>query len=242
MNYYSIQFTLNPKIKGSNEYVKKYDIKIPSGKLFWEEPKFIGNIHNEKIDFEPYLLDIELFANSKINDLIMDGGPITKKMVVSGKLKTILEKYKSSSMQFYNINIIQKNNTFKDHWILNMYETNFEVIDFINSVFYETENIFKYTNEIKINSIDEFIKVKNDIEVKGYPYGFIIDRIKLKDNITSDFFTLLHVEGGIKYIVSEKLKQEIEDAGCTGIEFQPIELSINEWLHDGHREKIYGKA
>jgi hypothetical protein len=43
--------------------------------------------------------------------------------------------------------------------------------------------------------------------------------------------------------VSEKLKQEIEDVGCTGIEFQPIELSYNErTAPGGEREKLYGKA
>lgn len=242
MNYYSIQFTLNPKLRGSNEYVKKYHIKIPNDKLFWEEPKFIGNIYNEKVDFKPYLTDIELFVNSKINDLIMDGGPITKKMIVSGKLKSILEKYRSSGMQFYNINIIQKNNIFKDYWILNMYETNFEVIDFIKSEFYETENVFNLIKKIDIKSIDEFLKFKSEIELKDYPYGFIISKIALKDDITLDFFSLLYVECGIKYVVSEKLKQEIEDAGCTGIEFQPIEMKLTEWLQGGEREKVYGKS
>ncbi len=43
------------------------------------------------------------------------------------------------------------------------------------------------------------------------------------------------------FFVSEKLKQEIEQAGCTGIEFQPSHLSLNEWFHN-EREKIYGKA
>ena len=53
---------------------------------------------------------------------------------------------------------------------------------------------------------------------------------------------LKYVNGGIGYYVSEKLKQEIEDAGCTGIEFQPVELSYNEWTAPGgEREKVYGK-
>lgn len=68
-----------------------------------------------------------------------------------------------------------------------------------------------------------------------------IDNILLKDDIKDDFFILRHVEGGIKYIVSENLKQEIEEEGCSGIEFRPIELSYNEWVAlGGEREKIYG--
>jgi len=61
--------------------------------------------------------------------------------------------------------------------------------------------------------------------------------------ITEDFFALRYVSGGAGYYVSEKLKKEIETAGCTGIEFQPSELRYNEWLAPGgEREKIYGKA
>lgn len=61
-------------------------------------------------------------------------------------------------------------------------------------------------------------------------------------NVNQDFFVLLHVEGVAKYIASEKLKNEIEHAGCTGIEFQSVELTLDEWLaQEGPREKIYGK-
>jgi hypothetical protein len=56
------------------------------------------------------------------------------------------------------------------------------------------------------------------------------------------FFALLNVEGGVKYIVSEKGRREIEENNCTGIEFQPIELSLTEWLQGGEREKMYGKV
>ena len=242
MNYYCLQFTLNPKLRGSDRYVKNYKINIPNEKLFWEEPRFIGNINHEKIDFEPFLADLELFSSSKLNDLIIDSGPVTKKLIVSNKLKSILEKFRKSGMQFFNVKVFHKNNVFNNFWILNMYQTDMNFIDFGNSVFFETENVFKYKNEIKINSFEEFIMFKNDIENKGFPHGFIIDRIKLKENTTSDFFCLQYVEGGVKYIVSEKLKKEIEDCGCTGIEFMPIEMKMTEWLQGGEREKLYGKA
>ena len=66
-----------------------------------------------------------------------------------------------------------------------------------------------------------------------------INSIFLNERVNEDFFLL---KNGVKYIVSEKLKQEIEDAGCTGIEFQPVEMSYNEWIAPGgEREKVYGK-
>lgn len=66
-----------------------------------------------------------------------------------------------------------------------------------------------------------------------------INSIFLNERVNEDFFLL---KKGVKYIVSEKLKQEIEDAVCTVIEFQPVELSYNEWTAPGgEREKVYGK-
>lgn len=42
-------------------------------------------------------------------------------------------------------------------------------------------------------------------------------------------------------VESEKLKNEIEKQEITGIEFKPIEVSLNDWLgSNGLREKIYG--
>ena len=34
MKYFKIQFTLNPKFRGSNDYIKDYVLHIPNDKLF----------------------------------------------------------------------------------------------------------------------------------------------------------------------------------------------------------------
>jgi hypothetical protein len=86
--------------------------------------------------------------------------------------------------------------------------------------------------------MEEFLKLtefhKQKMEIVS------IENICLNADVKKDFF---FIKTAGQYIVSEKLKQEIEDAGCTGIEFQPIELSFNEWtILGGEREKIYGKT
>ncbi|PRB06184.1 hypothetical protein CQ046_03175 [Chryseobacterium sp. MYb7] len=249
MNYYKINFTLSTKIRGNDNYIKDYKLKIPpTGQLYWEVPKFVGNIYHEKINFEPYLLDIELFANSKVNDLIMDGGPISGKLIMSGTLKRILEKSRNTGMQFFNISILKKNEAYHDYWLINMYEFNQEFIDFKNckiiyekkdenfNVTYSTKNI-----EIHVDDLEEFEnhlkRTKEKLEIT------IIEKLALKEDIIGDdFFSLRYVSGGVGYYVSEKLKNKIEDTGCTGIEFQPSELSYNEWVAPGgEREKVYGK-
>lgn len=249
MKYYKINFTLSTKVRGNDNYIKDYKLKIPPihGQLYWEVPKFIGNIHHEKIDFEPYLLDIELFATAKLNDLIMEGGPVSGNLIMSGKLKAILDKNRKSGMQFFNINVIRKNEVFRDYWLLNMYEFNQEFIDFERSlIIYEkhskdyktTYNVDKVYLQFK--NLDEFKNTFNSAIEKNE--NIYIEKLILKEElITEDFFMLKHVFGGNRF-VSEKLKKEIEEAGCTGIEFQPSELSYNEWVvSGGEREKVYGK-
>ncbi|CAA7195415.1 imm11 family protein [Chryseobacterium potabilaquae] len=247
MNYYKINFTSNIKVRGNGDYIKEYKLKIPPTMelLYWEIPNFVGNINHEKIDFEPYLLDIELFKNSKVNDLIMQGGPISSMLIVSGKLKIILEKNRKTGMQFFNINILRNKEIYDDYWLLNMFEFNQEFINFKRSriiyekkdddfdITYSTRNI-----DLSINDNDEFNiyveKAKENIE------KITIDKLILNEEIINeDFFALRNVTGGIGYYVSEKLKKEIEDAGCIGLEFQPSYLSYYEWRTE--REKVYGK-
>lgn len=247
MTYYSIHFTMSQKLRGSNDYIKKYNLFIPdSRKLYFEEPNFIGNVNHEKINFTPYLLNIELLKNSIINDLIIDGGPVSGKPIISEKLKSIIEKYRTTGMQFFNINIIQERKEYNNYWLLNMYEFNDELIDFKNStIYYEKHSAdFKttYNSEkllLKVNTFSEFIKYYE--ETKITMESIYIQKLALKKDITEEFFALKYVMGSM-YYVSEKLKQEIEEAGCTGIEFQPVEFSTIEWLQGGEREKVYGKS
>jgi len=249
MNYFRINFTLDHKVYGSRlDYVKSYHLLIPPGKPFYEVPKYIGNIRLKEIDFQPYVLDIELLAKSKLLDLIQSGGPISSKLILSGSLKYFLEKHRNSGMQFFQMGIIHKGIRYEDYWILNMYECNQEYINFKESlIIYDKKAIdFKVSymserTEVKISNMEEFDslcnKARKNMEV------VTIEKLKLKNNITVGFFALHSVRGGVGYFVSEKVKHEIEDAGCTGIEFQPAEMSYNEWtVRDGPRDRVYGRT
>lgn len=247
MSYYRIHFTLNPKLRGSNEYIKDYELLIPDKKIFWEEPKFIGNIFNEKIEFEPYLLNIVLNSKSKLHDLILDGGPISLKYIFSSRLKDIIEEIRITGIQFFQINVIHNLNKYNNYWILNMYQFNQEYIDLSNSIIIHEKKSDDFDTSYNVEEVN--VKFNNLIEFNNYRQKVIkneesiqIKKIGILKDVKEDFFALNFVEGGIGYYVSEKLKMTIEDAGCTGIEFQPIELSYNEWTAPkGEREKNYGK-
>ncbi|TCN56442.1 hypothetical protein D0809_15010 [Flavobacterium circumlabens] len=238
MKYYSIEPALNAKVLGNYPQVKniKFNCHV------WDEPKFIEHTHFTKINFEPITANAVLYAKSNITDLIsVTGMGFTLKPLISEKLKTILEKNRKTGLQFFKSPVIHQDKIIDTYYVLNMYEVDMSFIDFKKSEVYLTENTFNLIEKLKIKSYAEFITEKSGIDKKGYPFGIHITKFNFLDDLKQDFFLIQNIEGGSKYIVSEKLKIEIEESDCTGIEFKPVELSLNEWLHE-EREKVYGKA
>nr|WP_314839376.1 DUF1629 domain-containing protein [uncultured Flavobacterium sp.] len=238
MNYYIIQESGNLKIIGKYPQVQT----IHNNCHVWDEPKFVEHIHHEKVDFEPITSNAILHKKSKQTDLINVNGAMgfSGKLLISGKLKTILENNRKSGMQFFKAPIIQNDILINDYWLLNMYEFSNEFVDFNKSTIYYRKynpNEIEDFNIIHKKSLEDF---NGQIKINTMFDEFYLYSISIKPNIIDDFFQLNFTQ---KYVVSEKLKKEIEDADCTGIEFQPIELSFNEWtMPGGEREKLYGKA
>ena len=209
----------------------------------WSEPNFIEHAHFTKIDFDPIIANAVLHPSSKLTDLIsITGIGFTKKLLVSGRLKSILESKRSSGVQFFRDPVSYKGNLIDDYWILNIYEIDMNLVDIKNSEVLHRkrkEEGGTFLVKVDFDRIDEFLKM---IEINNLEGDLFLNRFKIRDESNEDFFVLLNVWGGAKYIVSEKLKEEIEKNGCTGIEFMPTELSQIEWLQGGEREKVYGKV
>lgn len=244
MKFYSIQRSLNLKVIGKYPQVES----VHNNCHVWDEPKFVQHVNFEKIDFEPICSNAVLHKKSKQTDLIQCVSMgFSPKLLISGKLKTILENNRKSGLQFFNSPIVQNNQLINDYWLLNMYEFNNEYINFERSVAYYNKQAndysFSYKKDKILLDIKKLTEFMNYIEIaKPKAEVVSIEKLCLFDYIKDDFFALKYVLGQM-YFVSENLKKEIEDAGCTGIEFQPVELSFNEWLMPGgEREKIYGKA
>lgn len=236
--YYSIRHSLNTKIIG--KFFQSEDILHNYGNI--ENPKLLNNIYFEKIDFEPLVPIPILHKKAKITDLIScvnatSGG----QLIISEKLKKIIEKYRKDGIQYFKTSVIKDNIKYNDFFIINMFEFNTQDIDFVKSKVCVRVNKQLGGTEIKIlevNTLENFMTYVNHYKEKMEIVT--LENVFLKDIKLEDFFQLGF---GVKHIVSYKLKKEIEDAGCTGIEFQPIELSYIEWsMPNGEREKIYGRT
>lgn len=238
MRFYSVRHSLDVKVMGHYPQVKN----IRQNCDVWDEPRFIEHVHFKKVDFEPITANAILYPSSKLTDLIsVTGMGFTRKLLLSDKLKEIIRKRRSSGLDFYPSPVIHKNELINGYWVLNSFEIDMEFVDIKQSKVVWRKRKAEggtYLMDISFASIDEFTK---KIDKEGLEGELYLDRIEIKKNVNTDFFTLLNVAGGVKYVVSEKLKKEIEDANCTGIEFMPVGLTLNEWLHN-EREKIYGKS
>lgn len=235
MKFYSIQNSLDKKVLGYDPQVT--DIKYHCN---LQDSKFIGNFHYEKLNFNPIVANPILNSRANLTDLIQIKHPgFSFVKLISSRLKEILQKEITDGVQFFQCSVFKDGIEYSNYWIMNFFQFKNDFIDWGNSLI--TVGIKKDgggTNNdiINVNTLESF-NDKLDYHSKKLEV-IKIHKIVLHDNITTNFFTL---KNSVKNVVSDKLKKDIEYAGCTGIEFQPTELSIYEWLQGGEREKIYGK-
>lgn len=241
MTYFAIEHSMNKKIVG----------KIPQTKdtihhcNVWNEPKLISNLFYKKIENIPILSNAVLHPNAIATDLIE---PIStfgffSSMLISNDLKDIFEKFNLFGVQFFPTYVIQNNTKIEGYWQSHISEQAFKLLDFekLNFTIKTNKNdgsvSFEDINFIK--NLGDFLKWKEDYK---FPTQLYFRNLVLIDDKFDFFFMPHYINGTGKGIVSERLKIEIEKQGITGIEFRPIEQSLQDWYHSGEREKIYGKV
>lgn len=237
MKYFIINYTLSSKVRGcNNDTIKDYKYYCNIN-----DPKFIGRIHFQKVDFNPIPVSPVLFSKANKTDLIDKGGQLSHRIVISTKLKKILQK-NDFGVQYFHNSIIHKDIEDFEYWVVNPFQNKNEWIDIDKSFVYYRKFNPEKIEDFKILNLTT-VEFKKLLENKDMFDEIYLYQLSLfEELIDKDFFTLQSTFEGVSYIVSEKLKEEIEDAGCTGIEFQPVELSYNEWTAPGGvREQVYGK-
>lgn len=217
MNFYKVKDSTNLKSVGTFPQVETGIYPIMDN-----NPNFIGNNFLKKIDFQAELSIPILSKKAKLTDLISCSiMGFSNSLLISTKLKFILEKYVTNSVQFFEAPIMYKESKVSGYWITHPYKYNYEAINYTKCII-RRQNLFDYTQKeaIQINSAEEFeclISERN----KEIFWSYSFEKLVLQSNIPELIF-LIGIQG-LGYCVSEKVKQEIESAGCTGIEFEPVE-------------------
>lgn len=218
MNYYRIEESTDLKIIGTYPQAQKANHLVPvDNPLHLWKARKIGIKWDDNISIpEPILM-----KKARLTDLVssvVTGG----NLIISNKLKEIITQANNNCIQFMQVAVIYNEKKIS-YWILNPISFGFENIDFANTeIWLETYGNTKIS-QIPINDMEQFDEAKVKYKL---PERISIARIELKKEVKNDLFVLRHTVSGSGYFVSEKLKNEIEEAGCTGIRF----MGINERL------------
>lgn len=240
--YYSIHNSLDRKIMGTLPQLKEiiYNCHVT------DNPKFINKFPFKKIEIEPILANAVLYTKAKQTDLIKTGGIGFSfgSLVMSNKLKNLLEKFNLFGVQFFSTYIIHKESKIYNYWQTHVYDIPYDFIDFSNTDLLlkdRDENRKPIQNHLeRVSNKEEFL---NMAETMKYPKMLFLKNISFVKEMNLDYFFLRNFEGANHGIVSKKLKNKLEEHEITGIEFKPIEISLNDWLgSNGLREKIYGRV
>jgi hypothetical protein len=213
--FYRIEPTLDEKITGIDDAQSSsaiYPINI------WD-PIYINQWGHTLIPDYVVLPIPKIKTKARLTDLMsvyFTGS--SYRMSISNRLKEILERSSHGNIQFIPLTIYYKKKYLTNFWL-----TNILSFDNENAVNYKHSLIFERNGENKIitvNNFEVFTKKQNELV---WPNNLFIEKLVFKKIINENVCTIERVRGGAGYFVSEKLKAEIESAGCTGIEFQPIE-------------------
>ncbi len=142
------------------------------------------------------------------------------KLTISDKLKVIIEKYSRDKLQYLPITVQHKEKKRKGYWLTNILDFDNDKINYLKAEIVKRNYPLNNGFIIDVNNYSEYQKQKSLTE---YPYSLYVRKIVLMSDLLENFIVLDNVYGGVGYYVSEKLKAEIEEAGCTGIEFEPVE-------------------
>ncbi len=129
MNYYRIRHSTDRKIVG-----KFTQINEVKHRCSVDDKRFIDRIFFEKASFDPITSIGILDKKAKITDLISTSGQgYTAKLLISGKLKSLIEIHQKSGLEFFKSPIIYGEEELDDYWVMSPFETHPEFINYKDS-------------------------------------------------------------------------------------------------------------
>lgn len=237
MNFYCLRASSNLKIVGTYPPIISADYPCD----VWNEKRFTQSIDFEKINFEPIVAKPILRNGAKKIDYFQPSiVGFQFKPIISTKLYGIIKKFENLDLQFFPCQIIHKNLIYTDYYISIPTAIRMDYVDYSNSTITERridENGLIEKLLLSFSSSEHFLNFKN-LDKNRDVY---ISKLAVLPTVKRDFFCLKYTDGGVRFIVSERLMVEIETSKITGIEFQPLSCPFDEWLNSDERAKTYGK-
>lgn len=210
MQYFKISYSTDPKVIGATFPQSQkaiHPVNVDALTHLWNH--LIGMSFTNAI-----LPELVIHKNAKLTDLISSSATGAR-LVVSQKLKDLLastidiDVIESRPIKVWNKEKIEP------YWIFNPIVFQVDLIDFKHSRIW----LLKSGIELEQKFFSDAKDFLNTLENTQYPEQILIKELAIRESPQKDLFVLNYLTDGLGYFVSESLKAEIQNAGCTGIEF-----------------------
>ncbi|QEC43589.1 imm11 family protein [Pseudobacter ginsenosidimutans] len=153
----------------------------------------------------------------------------SSQLLISQKLKEIIVASNHFGIEFFQTELIGKSGLSFEYWFVNPYNSQLEMLDFSKSEFKYYDGWLKKV--ISVASIENevalekaFMENRRSAIDNPYPNHHPLKICKIVFKSSSPFtYDLFPVWGtiyrGIAFFVSQRLREQIEQANCTGIMF-----------------------
>ncbi|TSE09989.1 imm11 family protein [Aquimarina algiphila] len=246
MKYYSLEIGIAKKVIGKHPQCNDTPrFNDPSGGISLNKLR-LKKAGNLKVITDNAIIN----KKAKLTDLINPSSNFRNLLLISTKLKKVLEKFGAEDFEFFKSPVIFEGKEIDDYWLMNPVNDDLSIIDFEKSTFALRRNENDKREILKFKTKEEYLALKNQTpdQIKKdengilYRLGLAKNEIILKTKFTKHiFYSTSHPNWeGSSYYVSEKVKQAIEEIGCTNVEFRPMDLPKGDWK--AYRHTIYGEA
>jgi len=201
-------FILEPKID-SEETGRQYPA-IESYENYDFKSK--NSVHQiDRDEFPSFIPDIrfKLANGAKLCDLMSQATISANGLIVSDKLKLILESLNTIPFKVYPFKLEAEGIFYNYNWIHYVWNSNIDYVDFPNTEFNITE-FGEIIEPVSIRSYSDLLEKQTKLGFIKMIYGNCISLKRLE----FDLFTV-PINGGL--IISEKVKNLIEQSSLTGI-------------------------
>jgi hypothetical protein len=216
MKYYSLEHSSDSKVIGKSAYPQTEGVYTHI-----DNPQYFFNAfkENTKIDRVVEFPMAKIRRKSvKLTDLLSGSGyGFEKRLLISNKLKLVLDNTHFIGFQFFETKVFDFQMIQQySYWLSNVYLFFPEYVDYSKSELWTDTFDGKGEERVFCDSYEEY-------QHKGNLYAprkIYLRKVEfIESQIEHDFFALNNVYGAMSYYVSERLKEAIESAGCTGMKF-----------------------
>jgi hypothetical protein len=222
MKYYKIKHSINLKETGN---FPQSDQCIYPG--LWDSPKALDMLRFQKAPADVEIPKVKLLRKAKLTDFVSS---ILSLLLVSTKLKDIIEQHNSFGYEWLPTSLVRKDEEHGNYWLANQYQPYTEALDLTASKFANFDVMGKkpVLEGLVFNTAAELNEAYENNHVAALARGMehtplLNTYIAIKEHIDMDFFFLRNTAGAyFMHCVSERLREKIEQEKCTGLVFMDL--------------------